>query len=131
MTSCGYFPPWHFAWRRYAWWVVCPYHDAFWVPGYFPFCQIAARSGSLEFFGFTTSARKNRSQLSRIPELAAAFCVSEERVKRVDRYGIARGCYIAFSNCSTTRRGGACRWPSFEALKVIKSFGNEMVMGFD
>jgi hypothetical protein len=33
--------------------------------------------------------------------------VSEERVKRVDRYGTARGCYIAFSNCSTTRWGGA------------------------
>ncbi|KAJ7012882.1 hypothetical protein NC653_002807 [Populus alba x Populus x berolinensis] len=87
--------------------------DAFWVPRYFPFCQIAERSGSLEFFGFTTSARKNRPQLLigasstlqtlRIPELAAAFCVSEERVKRVNRYGTARGCYIAFSNCSTTR----------------------------
>jgi hypothetical protein len=86
--------------------------DAFWVPRYFPFCQIAAKSGSLEFFGFTTSARQNRPQLligassilqtMRIPELAAA-CVSEERVKRVDRYDTARGCYIAFSNCSTTR----------------------------
>ncbi|KAG6789467.1 hypothetical protein POTOM_005565 [Populus tomentosa] len=62
--------------------------DAFWVPRYFPFYQIAARSGSIEFFGFTTSARKNRPQLLigassilqtlRIPELAAAFSPPDE-----------------------------------------------------
>ncbi|GAB4842953.1 hypothetical protein Ancab_012931 [Ancistrocladus abbreviatus] len=27
--------------------------DVFWVPRYFPFCQIASRSGPFEFFGFT------------------------------------------------------------------------------
>ncbi|KAH9323059.1 hypothetical protein KI387_017698, partial [Taxus chinensis] len=36
--------------------------DVFWVPQYYPVCHIAARSGPLEFFGFTTSARGNRPQ---------------------------------------------------------------------
>ncbi|OIW15764.1 hypothetical protein TanjilG_04299 [Lupinus angustifolius] len=67
--------------------------DVFFVPRYFPFCQIASRNGALEFFGFTTSARKNKPQflvgatsLMRTmmgPELAAAFGVSEETMKRV------------------------------------------------
>ncbi|XP_042958318.1 vicilin-like seed storage protein At2g28490 [Carya illinoinensis] len=66
--------------------------DVFWVPKYFPFCQIASRNGPLEFFGFTTSARRNRPQFlvgaSSIlrtmlgPELAAAFGVSEEKLQR-------------------------------------------------
>ncbi|KAF6134712.1 hypothetical protein GIB67_002113, partial [Kingdonia uniflora] len=63
--------------------------DVFWVPRYFPFCQIASRSGPMEFFGFATSARKNwpqflvgaRSILRTMkgPELAMAFGVSEKR----------------------------------------------------
>ncbi|KAL5711357.1 hypothetical protein ACHQM5_021821 [Ranunculus cassubicifolius] len=63
--------------------------DVFWVPRYFPFCQIASRSGPFEFFGFTTSARKNRPQFlagatsilqtMKGPELAAAFGVSEDK----------------------------------------------------
>ncbi|KAL5831210.1 hypothetical protein ACOSQ4_016564 [Xanthoceras sorbifolium] len=66
--------------------------DVFWVPRYFAFCQIASGTGPLEFFGFTTSARKNRPQflvgansLLRTlpsPELAAAFSVSEDRLRR-------------------------------------------------
>ncbi|KAK1322357.1 hypothetical protein QJS10_CPA03g01291 [Acorus calamus] len=67
--------------------------DAFWIPRYFPFCQIASRSGPLEFFGFTTSSRKNqpqflvggssvlRSMIGR--ELAMAFDVSEDRLKKL------------------------------------------------
>ncbi|KAJ0975487.1 hypothetical protein J5N97_017452 [Dioscorea zingiberensis] len=57
--------------------------DVFWVPRYFPFCQIASMDGSLEFFGYTTSEKKNRPQFligaSSVlknmmgPELAAAF----------------------------------------------------------
>ncbi|KAF4354639.1 hypothetical protein F8388_009630 [Cannabis sativa] len=64
--------------------------DVFWVPRYFPFCQIASRAGPMEFFGFTTSARKNRPQFlvgassilrsMRGPELAAAFGLSLERL---------------------------------------------------
>ncbi|KAJ1409173.1 RmlC-like cupin domain superfamily, partial [Sesbania bispinosa] len=67
--------------------------DVFFVPRYFPFCQIASRSGSLEFFGFTTSARKNKPQFlvgatsllktMMGPELAAAFGVSEETMRSV------------------------------------------------
>ncbi|KAK7261391.1 hypothetical protein RIF29_27700 [Crotalaria pallida] len=67
--------------------------DVFFVPRYFPFCQIASRNGPLEFFGFTTSARKNKPQflvgatsLMRTmmsPELAAAFGVREETMERM------------------------------------------------
>ncbi|XP_065867695.1 vicilin-like seed storage protein At2g28490 [Euphorbia lathyris] len=65
--------------------------DVFMVPRYFPFCQIASRTGPFEFFGFTTSARRNRPQflaganslLSNIggPELAAAFGTTEGRLR--------------------------------------------------
>ncbi|XP_077239532.1 vicilin-like seed storage protein At2g28490 [Tasmannia lanceolata] len=67
--------------------------DVFWVPKYFPFCQIASHSGTFEFFGFTTSSRRNRPQFlvgaSSIPkimggpEMAMAFDVSEEKYKRI------------------------------------------------
>ncbi|TKY48497.1 Vicilin antimicrobial peptides 2-2 [Spatholobus suberectus] len=67
--------------------------DVFFIPRYFAFCQIASRSEPLEFFGFTTSAQRNRPQflvgatsLMRTmvgPELAAAFGVSEETMRRV------------------------------------------------
>ncbi|XP_038980830.1 vicilin-like seed storage protein At2g28490 [Phoenix dactylifera] len=67
--------------------------DVFWIPRYFPFCQIASNGAPLEFFGFTTSARKNRPQFlvgassllhsMRGPELAAAFGVSEEQLERL------------------------------------------------
>ena len=66
--------------------------DVFWVPKYFAFCQMSSRTSPLEFFGFTTSAQKNRPQflvgansiLRTLPnpELAAAFNVSEDRLKR-------------------------------------------------
>ncbi|KAG4961284.1 hypothetical protein JHK87_037917 [Glycine soja] len=69
--------------------------DVFFIPRYFAFCQIASRGEPLEFFGFTTSAQKNRPQflvgatsLMRTmvgPELAAAFGVSEETMNRVAR----------------------------------------------
>ncbi|KAG9443431.1 hypothetical protein H6P81_014771 [Aristolochia fimbriata] len=62
--------------------------DVFWIPRYFPFCQIASLSGHMEFFGFTTSARHNRPQFlvgqSSIleamsgPEMAASFGTTEE-----------------------------------------------------
>lgn len=67
--------------------------DVFFVPRYFPFCQVAATGENLEFFGFTTSAERNRPQflvgatslLQNMmgPELAASFGVSEETLKRV------------------------------------------------
>ncbi|KAF5200012.1 Vicilin-like seed storage protein [Thalictrum thalictroides] len=61
--------------------------DVFWVPRYFPFCQIASRRGPFEFFGFSTSARDNRPQFlvgassilqtMKGPEFARAFGVNE------------------------------------------------------
>ncbi|KAK7404681.1 hypothetical protein VNO78_05637 [Psophocarpus tetragonolobus] len=67
--------------------------DVFVVPRYFPFCQIASRDGPLVFFGFSTSAMKNKPQflagavsLLRTllgPELAAALGISEETLRRL------------------------------------------------
>lgn len=67
--------------------------DVFWIPRYFAFCQIASRTGPFEFFGFTTSARKNKPQFlvgaSSIlktmggPEFATSLGVSEERFRRI------------------------------------------------
>ncbi|KAM0948037.1 putative rmlC-like cupin domain superfamily, rmlC-like jelly roll protein [Dioscorea sansibarensis] len=67
--------------------------DVFWVPRYFPFCHIASRSGPMEFFGFTTAARRNwpqflagaRSLLKTMmgPELAAGFGVNQTRLRRI------------------------------------------------
>ncbi|PIA38632.1 hypothetical protein AQUCO_02700095v1 [Aquilegia coerulea] len=61
--------------------------DVFWVPRYFPFCQIASRHGPFEFFGFSTSSHGNRPQFlvgtssilqtMKGPELAMAFGVNE------------------------------------------------------
>ncbi|KAJ4793183.1 Vicilin-like antimicrobial peptides 2-2 [Rhynchospora pubera] len=65
--------------------------DVFYIPRYFPFCQVASLSGPFEFFGFTTSARRNYPQflLGRNsilktmvgPELAAGFGVSERKLR--------------------------------------------------
>ncbi|PHU15898.1 hypothetical protein BC332_17103 [Capsicum chinense] len=67
--------------------------DVFWVPRYFPFCQIASTNGPFEFFGFTTSARRNRPQFLvgqnslmqslRGPEFAAAFGIGQKRLERI------------------------------------------------
>ncbi|KAF8721112.1 hypothetical protein HU200_023530 [Digitaria exilis] len=69
--------------------------DVFWVPRYFPFCQVAARGGAFEFFGFTTSARSNRPQFlvgatsvlrtMLGPEVAAAFGTREEDFRKLVR----------------------------------------------
>ncbi|KAL9252460.1 Vicilin-like seed storage protein-like protein [Drosera capensis] len=65
----------------------------FWVPRYFPFCQIASRSGPFEFFGFTTSSHRNRPQFlvgansilqtMRGSEFAAAFGLTTERFREI------------------------------------------------
>lgn len=67
--------------------------DVFWVPRYYPFCQIASRMGPFEFFGFSTSARRNRPQFlvgrssilqsMKGPEFAAAFGVSEQKLTKL------------------------------------------------
>jgi hypothetical protein len=67
--------------------------DVFWVPRYFPFCQVASRGGPLVFFGFTTSARRTRplflvgaSSVLRTmigPELAAGLGVREDDLREL------------------------------------------------
>ncbi|KAK7335724.1 hypothetical protein VNO80_27721 [Phaseolus coccineus] len=67
--------------------------DVFFIPRYFAFCQIASNGEPLEFFGFTTSAQKNRpiflvgsTSLIRTmmgPELATAFGVSEKTMRSI------------------------------------------------
>ncbi|KAF7152668.1 hypothetical protein RHSIM_Rhsim01G0220000 [Rhododendron simsii] len=108
--------------------------DVFWIPRYFPFCQIASGSGPFEFFGFTTSARRNRPQFlvgsnsvlqsMRGPAFAAAFGVSEERLKKIVN---------AQSESIILPPGSA----SVEKAKnnrvsdMTGSFDDEMVMGFE
>ncbi|KAF7132562.1 hypothetical protein RHSIM_Rhsim09G0035300 [Rhododendron simsii] len=96
--------------------------DVFWIPRYFPFCQIASHSGRFEFFGFTTSARRNRPQFlagsnsvlqsMRGPAFAAAFGVSEERLKRI-----------------VNAQSESTILPPASASG--ESFGDEMAMGFE
>jgi len=67
--------------------------DVFWIPRYFPFCQVASRGGPFEFFGFTTSARRNRPQFlvgaasvlrtMLGPEIAAAFGAHEKEFSKL------------------------------------------------
>ncbi|KAI3822864.1 hypothetical protein L1987_10463 [Smallanthus sonchifolius] len=67
--------------------------DVFWIPRYFPFCQVASRSSPFVFFGFSTSARNNRPQFlagqgslmqsMMSPEFAAAFGMSEDSMSEI------------------------------------------------
>ncbi|GAB2220790.1 hypothetical protein Droror1_Dr00008463 [Drosera rotundifolia] len=67
--------------------------SVFWVPRYFPFCQIASKSGPFEFFGFTTSSYRNSPQFlvgansilqtMRGSEFAAAFGLTTERFREI------------------------------------------------
>ncbi|KAL4591488.1 hypothetical protein LXL04_004456 [Taraxacum kok-saghyz] len=67
--------------------------DVFWIPRYFPFCQVASRSNPFVFFGFSTAARSNKPQFlvgqgsllqaMMGPEFANAFGMSEERLKEI------------------------------------------------
>jgi hypothetical protein len=113
--------------------------DVFWVPKYFPFCQIASRTGPFEFFGFTTSSRKNRPQFlvgaSSIlrtmlgPELAAAFGVDEERLREVvdaQQEAVILPSTWAAPPDDRKKKKKFARMP-----RIIKSFGNDMIMGFD
>ncbi|KAF3453993.1 hypothetical protein FNV43_RR04436 [Rhamnella rubrinervis] len=118
--------------------------DVFWVPRYFPFCQIASRTGPFEFFGFTTSAKKNRPQFlagassvlrtMRGPEIAAAFGVTEERYRRfVDAQ---REAVILPSAAAAPPYKGEEEeeeeGKSFPPKpKLIKSFANDLIIGFD
>ncbi|GAA0164043.1 hypothetical protein LIER_19769 [Lithospermum erythrorhizon] len=115
--------------------------DVFFVPRYFPFCQIASRKGPFEFFGFTTSARKNMPQFlvgansllqtMMSPELAAAFGVSEKRLRSVidaQRETTILPSAFASSPGVIPRPGEE---HGREIPEVIRSLGNEMIIGFN
>ncbi|KAI3461457.1 hypothetical protein Pfo_018120 [Paulownia fortunei] len=114
--------------------------DVFWIPRYFPFCQIASRSGPFEFFGFTTSARNNRPQFlvgansllhtMRGPEFAAAFGLSEERLNEIID-AQRESTILPSATVAPPDEAALLKLERDEMAKVIRSFGNDMVMGFD
>lgn len=115
--------------------------DVFWVPRYFAFCQIASRTGPFEFFGFTTSAHKNRPQflvgansLLRTlphPELAAAFGVSESRIRNFTE--AQREAVILPTAAAAPPDMKKKMMTEFDKgpRVMIRSFGNDMIMGFN
>ncbi|TYI19032.1 hypothetical protein ES332_A07G135800v1 [Gossypium tomentosum] len=116
--------------------------DVFWVPRYFAFCQIASRSSPFEFFGFTTTSDKNRPQFLvgansllhpfNTPELAAAFGVTEERMRRFIN---AQKEAVILPSASAAPPDedlkGREEKSEDEGPKVIRNFGDQMIMGFD
>ncbi|CAK9174415.1 unnamed protein product [Ilex paraguariensis] len=115
--------------------------EVFRVPRYFPFCHIASRSGPFEFFGFATSARKTRPQFlvgansllqtMRGPELAAAFGISEERLRNIT--DAQREAVILPSPSVAppdNTRDSKDKSKVDLIPKVMKNFGNDMVIGF-
>lgn len=116
--------------------------DVFWVPRYFPFCQIASRTGPLEFFGFTTSSRKNRPQflagassvLRAIsgPEVAAAFGVTEERYRSfvdAQREAVILPSASAAPPYEEEEQGKSV--PPRQPKLMVQSLANDLIMGFD
>ncbi|KAK6144436.1 hypothetical protein DH2020_021256 [Rehmannia glutinosa] len=111
--------------------------DVFWIPRYFPFCQIASRTAPFEFFGFTTSARNNRPQFlvgansllqtMRGPEFAAAFGLSEDRLNEI----VDAQKESTILPSATVSPPDEVQMERGEMAKVVRDFGNEMVMGFD
>ncbi|RZB74717.1 hypothetical protein D0Y65_033613 [Glycine soja] len=114
--------------------------EVFVVPRYFPFCQIASRDGPLEFFGFSTSARKNKPQflagavsLLRTmmgPELAAAFGMSEGTLRRaVDAQHVA--VILPSAWAAPPEDAGKIKMEEEKVHmlpKAIRSFANDVVM---
>ncbi|PIM99239.1 hypothetical protein CDL12_28270 [Handroanthus impetiginosus] len=112
--------------------------DVFWIPQYFPFCQIASRTGPFEFLGFTTSARNNRPQflvgagslLHKMigPEFAAAFGLSEDRLREI--IDAQRESKI-LPSATVAPPDEAGKLDKLEMAEVVRSIGNDMVIGFD
>ncbi|KAJ7980963.1 Vicilin-like seed storage protein [Quillaja saponaria] len=118
--------------------------DVFFIPRYFSFCQIASRNGPLEFFGFTTSARRNRPQflvgansvlqIIKGPELAASFGVSEDRISHLLN-AQHEAVILPTREAKTPSEKKKKHQKEEEKVKferlpeVIKNFGNEMIMG--
>lgn len=108
--------------------------DVFFIPRYFPFCQIASRSGPLEFFGFSTSARRNRPQFlmggvsilktMMGPELAAAFGESEETMRQV----VDAQHEVVILPSTWAAPGGGGKQKEYVQIKDIKGFVNDVVV---
>ncbi|KAK6138045.1 hypothetical protein DH2020_028209 [Rehmannia glutinosa] len=94
--------------------------DVFWIPRYFPFCQIASRTAPFEFFGFTTSARNNRPQfLGPIRGCVRAERGPAERNRRRTKEStILPSATVSPPDEVQMERG--------EMAKVVRDFGNEM-----
>lgn len=114
--------------------------DVFWVPRYYPFCQIASRTGPFEFFGFSTSARKNRPQFlvgrssilqsMKGPEFAAAFGVSEEKLRRfVDAQ--KESLILTSASAAPPEDGEVKNERRRRIERVVGRFGKGMIMDFD
>ncbi|KAL0436876.1 UNVERIFIED_CONTAM: Vicilin-like seed storage protein [Sesamum radiatum] len=112
--------------------------NVFWIPRYFPFCQIASRTGPFEFFGFTTSARNNRPQFLvgansllhtlRGPEFAAAFGLSEDRLNEIIN-AQRESTILPSATVAPPEEAALAKLHREEVAKVMSSFGSEMVMG--
>ncbi|XP_052188080.1 vicilin-like seed storage protein At2g28490 [Diospyros lotus] len=114
--------------------------DVFWIPQFFPFCQIASRTGPFEFFGVTTSSSYNRPQFllgagsilrtMMGPELAAGFGMRD--VDWFSKIVRAQEQRMIFSSASAAPPDMEEEGENGSRMaKVLKSFGDEMVMGFD
>ncbi|KAF9593812.1 hypothetical protein IFM89_025521 [Coptis chinensis] len=115
--------------------------DVFWIPRYYPFCQIASIKGPMEFFGFTTSAQKNRPQflvgassiLQTIngPELATAFDISEKRLNHI--INAQRESFILPSVRVSPPKSSQDNKYSAEPVvdPFVKDFADNLFMGFD
>lgn len=119
--------------------------NVFWVPRYFPFCQISSRTGPLEFFGFTTSSKKNmpqflvgRNSLLQTMfgrELVASFGVKEEVFKKFiyaqNETTILPTASVAPPDDDTNRAILKKEKREKMVPEVAKKFGNDMLMGFE
>ncbi|KAM3231968.1 hypothetical protein BC332_17085 [Capsicum chinense] len=115
--------------------------DVFWVPRYFPFCQIASTNGPFEFFGITTSARKNHPQFLvgrnslmhslRGPELAAAYGIGERRLKRIANAQREQIILPSSSSDSPHDKASEPEKKMANFKKIIGNLGSDMIMGFE
>ncbi|KAF5930949.1 hypothetical protein HYC85_031822 [Camellia sinensis] len=118
--------------------------DVFWIPRYFPFCQIASRTDPFEFFGFSTSSQKNRPQFlvgansimksMRSPAFAASFGLTEEQFSKLidaQHEGVILPSASAAPPDMQMRVEDKEVTKAEEMPRVIRSFDNKMIMGFD
>lgn len=118
--------------------------EVFMIPRYFPFCQIASRTGPFEFFGYTTSARNNHPQFlvgqdsllqtMRGPEMATAFGVSEERLGNLtsaQRYSVILPSPSAAPPVIKTKKNKKEAKMMMMVPSLVENLDNVMIMGLD